>query len=298
MFADMYAFEVLRFLVRKAKNDSSEMSESERLLYAQVIGKWECLLEVLQGTMINTSSAAGSTPLFRKRHLDVACTISELHQRQRCRVCHNEEDANAMEVLVQQNGGRSKRQAEIESALLTYLHRHCLATQLDDEILDKMLPNELGGDTTNFIGNLLLKYAKGIEARLGYIYKPGSQRVRSVVTRNKCTQLVAMAVLAAEKDSLEEARKINSNVPEAEQDEVRLTRMLSEGSQLCEQLENMVSFLVTTEAAKRKTAASLNPGEQLCALAVKCAPVSQGVALWAREITKSSDFVILASLCH
>jgi negative elongation factor C/D len=162
-------------------------------------------------------------------------------------------------------------------------------------MLDKMLPNELGGDPTNFIGNLLLKYPKGIEALLGYIYKPGSQRVRSVVTRNKCARLVAMAVLAAEKDSLEEARKINSNVPEVEQDEVGLTRMLSEGSQLCEQLENMVSFLVTTEAAKKKTAASLNPGEQLCALAVKCAPVSQGVALWAREITKSSDFVISAS---
>jgi hypothetical protein len=104
-----------------------------------------------------------------------------------------------------------------------------------------------------------------------------------------------MAVLAAEKDSLEEARKINSNIPEAEQDKVGLTRMLSEGSQLCKQLENMVSFLVTTEVAKKRTAASLNPGEQLCALAVKCAPVSQGIALWAREITKSSDFVISAS---
>jgi hypothetical protein len=64
MFADMYAFEVLHFLVRKAKDDSLEMSESERLLYARVIRKWECLLEVLQGTMINPSSAAGSTPLF------------------------------------------------------------------------------------------------------------------------------------------------------------------------------------------------------------------------------------------
>jgi hypothetical protein len=57
----------------------------------------------------------------------------------------------------------------------------------------------------------------------------------------------------------------------------------------------MVSFLVTTEAAKKKGHATLNPGEQLCALAVKCAPVSRGVTLWAKEITKSSDFVISAS---
>ena len=91
-----------------------------------------------------------------------------------------------------------------------------------------------------------------------------------------------------------EARKINPNIPESESDEVALTRMLLEGSQLCEQLENMVSFIVISDATKIKGPAT-SPGEQICNLAVKSAPVSQGVAMWAREITRGGEFVISAS---
>lgn len=298
---DMYAVEVLSFLVRKAKDDSSDMSEKDRLLYARVIRKWERLIEVLQATMIDPSSSNADTPLFRKRRLDVALTISELHQRQRRRLYPRTEDGIKEEDIYSQedvtNGSHmnKERQAEIETAVLNFLRRHCLGTQLDDPLLDKMLPNSVGGDPDNFVGNLLIQYPISIEALLGYIYKPGNQRVRSVVTRNKCARLAAMAVLAAEKTAVGEARKIDPNVPESEFDEVGLTRMLSEGSQLCEQLENMVSFIVTVNPDKKKPSASLNPGEQLCALALRCAPVSQGVALWARGIVKGSEFVISAS---
>lgn len=295
----MYAVEVLSFFVRKAKEDSSNLSENDRLLYGRVIRKWERLLEVLQGTMIDPASANGETPLFRKRRLDVALTMSELHQRQRRRL-HPKDSPDVKEENGQDDSGASglgtERRAEVETALLHFLRRYCLGTQLDDQVLDKLLPNTIGGDPENFVGRLLTQYPTSVEALLGYMYKPGNQRVRSVVTRNKCARLAAVAVLASEKMAVEEARKIDPNVSEPDVDEVGLTRMLSEGSQLCEQLENMVSFIVTVSSDKKKKApASLNPGERLCALAVKCAPVSRGVTLWARGVTKGSEFTVSAS---
>jgi negative elongation factor C/D len=273
------------------------MTEAERLLYARVIRKWERLLEVLQGAMVDPLSAQGSTPFFRKRRLDVALTISELHQRQRRRLWPQDDGEEGVDATDtdSDNENSGSWQAEVETAVLNFLRSYCLGTQVDDRILDKMLPDTLVGESAKFIGNLLIEYPIAVEALLGYIFKPGNQRVRSIVTRNKCARLAALAVLSAEQQGLEEARKIDPDVPASEVDEVGLTRMLSEGSQLCEQLENMVSFLVTTDANRRKGSTSLNPGEKLCSLAVKSAPVSRGVAIWAREITKGSEFVTSAS---
>jgi len=294
----LYGFEVLRFQIQKAKSDSLAMAEKDRLLYKRVIRKWERLLEVLQGDMIDPSTSAGSTPLFRKRRLDVACTISDLHQRQRRRL-HPDKDENSKsdststEAPSMISGINDDRRNEIESAILTFLRRYCLGTQIDDSLLDKMLPNAPSGPETNFIGKLLVNYSIATEALLGYLYKPG-QRVGLMSLRGKCGRLTALAVLAAEKQSLEEARNIDPNVLEPETDEEDLTQMLLEGSQLCEQLENMVSFIVTAGAIKGNRS-TMSPGEQICNLAVKCVPISQGVAMWAREVTRGVEFVSSAS---
>ena len=294
----MYGFEVLRFQIQKAKNDSLAMAEKDRFLYTRVIRKWERLLEVLQGDMIDPSTSTGSTPLFRKRRLDVACTISDLHQRQRRRFypnkVGNENGApTPTEASFAHNDINDNRRKEIESAISTFLRKYCIGTQIDGSLLDKMLPKEENDHEVTFIGNLLVNYPIAIEALLGYLYKPG-QRVGLMELRNKCARLTALAVLAAETQSLEEARKIDPKISESESDEAKLTEMLLKGSQLCEQLENMVSFIVTSDATKLNTAAT-SPGEQICSLAVKCAPVSQGVAMWAREITRGGEFVSSAS---
>lgn len=289
----MYAFEVLRFQIQKANDDSLAMTEKDRLLYARIIRKWERLLEVFLGDMIDPSSISlGSTPLFRKRRLDVACTISDLHQKQRRRL-HPGQDDDVEGKLAPIITSSDERNANVESAVLAFLRIYGLGSQIDDLVLDKMLPNALGGSEVNLIGIVLIQYPIAIEALLGYLYKPG-KRVGSLELRNKCARLVAYAVLAAEAGSLAEARKIKSNIPESETDEVSLTSMLLEGCQLCEQLENMVSFIVTADATKIEGPAA-SPGERLCGLAVKCAPVAQGVAMWSREITKGVEFVISAS---
>ena len=177
------------------------MAEKDRLLYARVIRKWERLLEVLQGDMIDPSTSTGSTPVFRKRRLDVACTISDLHQRQRRRL-HPDKDDNgerdpaSTETSKASNNINDDRQAEIESAVSTFLRRYCIGTQIDDPLLDKMLPKAISGDETKFIGNLLVNYPIAIEALLGYLYKPG-QRVGLMSLRVKCARLAALAVKRA-----------------------------------------------------------------------------------------------------
>lgn len=283
----IYAIEVLRHLVSTAKDRSKSSGNAATSRFSRAVRKWERLNEALQTTMVDPASTAGSTPLFRKRRLDVALTISELHQRQRRRL-RPSDDGGTLNL-----SGMEDRRAKVESSVLNFLKRYSLGTKINDHILDAMLPDGLVGDPTNLVGNLLIKRPLTVKALLGYMYKPGTQRVQSAVTRNKCARLIAFAVLAAEKEALLEAEEVDESVS-CDSDEVVITRMISEGSQLCERLEIMVSFIVTTNADK-KDGTILTPGEKLCSLAIKSAPVAQGVAIWAREQTRGSEFVISAS---
>jgi TH1 protein len=70
--------------------------------------------------------------------------------------------------------------------------------------------------------------------------------------------------------------------------------MIVQGSQLCEQVETMISFLVVTESDTPEQTA-LSVGQKLCSLAMKCAPVALGVVIWAREFTQGRDYAASAS---
>lgn len=282
-----FLLQVLRQLVVTAKQKVSSDPDFQIPVFARAIRKWERLNEDLQTSIVDPAAAAGSTPLFRKRRLDVAVTISDLHQRQRRRIVPSEDGAPASKLV-----DSDDRRSMVETAVLEFLRRYSLGTRVDDGILDKMLPGGLSGDPSNLVGKLMIKRPLTVKALLGYMYKPGSQRVASVTIKNKCARLVALAVHAAEDEALAEARNMKASI-EPERDEVALTRMLLEGSRLCETLENMVSFIVVASSDTKVLAES--PGQQLCSLAVKCAPVAQGVAIWAREITKGSEFVTSAS---
>jgi len=294
----MYALEVLRFQVQKANDDSSKMTEKDRLLYARIIRKWERLVEIFQEDMIDPStvvaSGSNNNPLTLKRRIDVACTVSDLHQRQRRRLRLGCDDAEGQSTTTDSMKGCSyDRKASIESAILTFLRRYGSGSQIDDTVVDKMLPSVEESNEAKFIGNLLVKYPIAIKALLGYLYKP-RQRPSSPMLRNKCARLISLSVLSAEEKCISEAKKIDSKTEELEINETELTRSLVEGCQLCEQLEHVVSFIVTAETANIK-GLTVSPGEQLCSLAIKWAPVSQGVAMWSREITRGVEFVNSAS---
>jgi hypothetical protein len=172
----IYALEVLRHLLSVAKEQLQSADERESQLFLRAVRKWERLSEELQSSMIDPNTT-GSTPLFRKRRLDVSVTISELHQRQRRRMMPGKENGKSA------NGNGEK--ARIETSVLSFLRRYSLGTQIDDRILDSMLPTGSRALSGNLVGELLVKRPLTVKALLGYLYKPGAQRVASIVTKNK-----------------------------------------------------------------------------------------------------------------
>lgn len=270
----LYSVELLRYLEDKIRRDIRP-SVTDRL--ARVQRKWEALAQDLESEMMDPTAASASSPLFRRRRLEVSLIICDLHQRQRKRRRLDDRFTVA------------NRDCKLESALLEFLRRHATGIQLDDAVLDSMLPQGLDLSTATKTGKLLIDHPLALRALLGHLYKPGAGRVTLPSVRNKCARLIAIGVVAAEKAALDPGV---DNAP-TESDEVALTRMILDGSQLCEQLESMVSFLVSTGPSA--SALKTSPGQKLCALALKCAAVAQGVLMWAREFTGGADFAASAS---
>lgn len=260
------------------------MSGPESLRFRRAIRKWERLSQDLDSAMVdpNTSnSTAGSSHLFRKRRLDVALTVSELHQRQRRR-----RKPSPGEDVVRASSANEQTKA-MESGLLNFLRRYSVGTQVDDRVLDALLPTGLNMQAlADEVGKLLIDHSLAIKALLSHMFTSGSSRVPPA-TKNKCARLIALATLASEKKAHSET--LERQIGQEGQDEVALTRMLVQGCQLCESVQLMASFVVTTDALENGSSAS--PGHQLCALALKCAPVAQGVMLWARDITRNNEFL-------
>lgn len=275
----LYSLEVLRMLDLKAEK-LIERTDSVR--FRRAMRKWRALAQCLEIDLVDPAAAtavAGTSPLLRKRRLDVALTVSELHQRhRRVRRCHDG-----------QTSSQETRRSHFETALLQFLKRHSAGMQVDDKTVDPLLPSGVDLNTIDETGRLLVDHPLAIRALFGHLFKPGSMRVTSPVLRNKCARLIAFAVLAAEKFAKAESgeRGVSSYEPS---DEVSVTRMIVDASLLCEQLEIMVSFLVNDSETKVEVSAS--PGEKLCAMALKCAAVAQGAMMWAREFTHGAEYPI------
>lgn len=234
----------------------------------------------------STSSAtAGSSTIFRKRRLDVALTVSEIHQRQRRRPKPTETDDASQ---LGSNGDDQTK--KLESGLEQFLRRYSVGTQADDRVLDALLPTGLNIQAArDEVGHLLVTYPLSIRALLSNIFKSSGTIGQSI--RSKCSTLIAVAILASEKRARKE---IGQEEPDPDSpDEVALTSTLKRASELCEELATMASFVVTSGGKERGAFAS--PGQQLCNLALQCAAVAQGVLMWASDITKASEYTSSAT---
>jgi len=69
--------------------------------------------------------------------------------------------------------------------------------------------------------------------------------------------------------------------------------MILQGSKLCEQIENVVNFVVTEDTSSNGSTSSV--GVQLSNLCIKCSAVAQGFLLWARERSNNSEFANTAA---
>jgi negative elongation factor C/D len=279
-FTFLYAVELLRTLVEKAKKQVA--SDDGRRLNA-AIRKWQRLIEEFENAMSIGSS--GSSTMLRKRRLDTSLLISELHQHQRRRHKPSPEDDNG------HVDDRDESRDSLESALEDLLKRYSRGLPLDDRVLNKLLTTDGSDDPSTDAGKLMIEHPLSIQALLGQLFKPGSSRAGSMVTRSKCARLVAMAVLAT--DSVVGNEPPPALKSEDESPIERLTETLLTASQLCELLENMMTFEVISDPTLASDDSSA--GRKLCALALRNAPIAQGVIMWASEIAKGKDFVSSAS---
>jgi negative elongation factor C/D len=279
-FTFLYAVELLRTLVEKAKKQVA--SDDGRRLNA-AIRKWQRLIEEFENAMSIGSS--GSSTMLRKRRLDTSLLISELHQHQRRRHKPSPEDDNG------HVDDRDESRDSLESALEDLLKRYSRGLPLDDRVLNKLLTTDGSDDPSTDAGKLMIEHPLSIQALLGQLFKPGSSRAGSMVTRSKCARLVAMAVLAT--DSVVGNEPPPALESEDESPIERLTETLLTASQLCELLENMMTFEVISDPTLASDDSSA--GRKLCALALRNAPIAQGVIMWASEIAKGKDFVSSAS---
>jgi hypothetical protein len=114
--------------------------------------------------------------------------------------------------------------------------------------------------------------------------------------------LVVLSTIAAQQVAKREIEQMDPThdedsaemVEEELLDEIALTRIILQGCQLCEQLETMISFSVTSQSSPTGPTSS-NPGQKLCGLALKSATVGLGVMMWAEEFTHGPDFASSAS---
>lgn len=235
--------------------------------------------------MVDPAVASTGSPLFRKRRLDVALTISDLYQRQRRR----------RKPSIDQANGDKKHSDSLESALLNLLRRNYLGTRMDDRLLDQLLQKETSLGATGEVGKLLVSHPLSVKVLLGHLFKPVATRVSSTQTKQKCARLVALAVIAAENAVREEATQLayGSLDQLSDTDEISITEMIILGSELCSQVENMVSFTVSADAIEVGEHSSI--GRKLSTLAMKSASVAQGVVMWATEIARGPEFVTSAS---
>jgi len=284
--------QVLRHLVTKAEiEDASTPFDSKPSRFRRAIRKWERLSQDLDCAMVDpstSSSTAGLSPLFRKRRLDVALTISELHQRQRRR--HRPSEVN--EVCPATNGDQQKE--TMETGLIHFMRRYSVGTHVDDFVLGGLLPTGLNMQgASDEVGELLITYPLAIRALLSHMFKLGGSFRVAASSKSKCARLVALAVLSSNEKARSEIGATDGDDDGDSQDEVALTRQLVQGCQLCEEVALMASFVVTSDGERKGAIAS--PGQQLCNLALKSAAVAQGVIMWAHEIVKGNEYTASAT---
>ena len=160
--------------------------------------KWERLHEDIEEYMIKPQEKPSLNPLSRKRRADISLTSSELYQRQRRRVRisnQTKEDSNDSEGL----------QYSVQSGVLNALKKYSRNTSVEESLLDQLLYNPYVDKSVSAeerekqLGELLCGHPLSVEYFLRSLFLPGA-RVKSHTIRVKCSKLVAMAVLAAQKE--------------------------------------------------------------------------------------------------
>ena len=277
----LYAMEVLHDLIERAE------SSGDASLLRPAVRKWKRLREELEEGMLVPACGSGNSTFQRKRRTDVALTLSDLFQRKRRRVAPT---ATTKGNGSNGNGGRNDLADSLDEALMHLLSRNgSLGYPIDKDSADAILKYAYGGSTDR-IGDLLIRHPVSVNALLRNLF--GVKRVRQLDVRLKCARLVSLAVIAAER-----AANRTDGVDVSLNDEDQLTQIVLACSQLCEQVENMVSFAVldSSDDGEGDAAPSASVGRRLSSHCVRHAVIARGALLWASELASGPEFVETAS---
>ena len=275
-----YTREVLRVLTARAKAAAEAKDGAEAATINKAMRRWARLSEELETAMVlpdeSTSAGTSTNAIIRKRRLDIALTTSELHQRQRRRVAPNSSAATPKKSVMRDN---------LDSAVEKLIRKYSMGVVIDNETAEALLRASYGSEK-RIIGDVLNAHPVSLAALLAYLFKPGRLRVRSLEMRHKCAKLIALASYSASV-ALSKSGKGGEGAPiEDNVDEV--TKIRLRGSQLCEQIETMVSFIVVDEVDFKEGA---SVGRELSSLCIKNPAVAQGALLWSIERGSSLEFV-------
>jgi len=281
----VYSRELLHGLTAGASQKWAEVEEkdsAEALALARAIRRWTRLNEELEAAMVlpESSIASGSSAsaIVRKRRLDVAMMTSDLHQRQRQRIAPASKDE--MPTVPERNTVRDN----LDTAVEKLIRKYAMGLVLDNETAEALLRASYGNDKL-LIGDILNAHPVALTALMDYLFRPGRLRVRSLELRHRCAKLMALASLAVRKALAksygEDDDAIEDNVDE-------FTKVVLRGSQLCEQIETMVSFTVVDDANFKEGG---SVGRELSSLCIKNPVVAQGALIWSTERASGVEFV-------
>ena len=275
-----YTREVLRVLTARAKAAAGAKDGAEAASINKAMRRWSRLSEELETAMVlpdeSTSAGTSTNAIIRKRRLDIALTTSELHQRQRRRVAPNSSVVAPKKSVMRDN---------LDSAVEKLIRKYSMGVVIDNETAEALLRASYGSEK-QIIGDILNAHPVSLAALLAYLFKPGRLRVRSLEMRHKCAKLIALASYSASVALSKSGKGVREASVEDNVDE--FTKILLRGSQLCEQIETMVSFIVVDEVDFKEGA---SVGRELSSLCIKNPAVAQGALLWSIERGSSLEFV-------
>lgn len=283
----IYVMEMLDQLISRAKAKITTIDEAQAKGLIRAIQKWQRIREDIQRDMIKPSSA-DFNPLTKKRRADIAVISSDLYQHERRKL--------RLSKSFSSNESSEGIHYSIDNGIVTMLKKFSMGTSLDEDLLNQLLYNPNKNQNLSefennvLIGERLYNQPLVMEYLLKSLFVP-SCRVKTTEMKMKCSKLVAMATIAAQKDvrmiGLNESYNDDGHNAENPNDQLdEQAKTILQGSQLCQQLENVVKFIVTDD----ETELGSSVGSKLSVLCIKNPTVAQGFLLWAIEKSKNNEF--------
>ena len=303
----LHSMKTVQDLIQRTIDTATQESDTvKKQALLTAVQKWERLKEDLEATLL--AGGGESSAPARKRRIDIGLCLSELHLTKRRCLALDESQVDLQ---------KDKFRDVMDDAVMQLQKRHALGMPIDVVLVDKLLrvpddKNLPDDDYLLYVGKQLIDNPLTVDALITILFKPGSTVVKSPMLIRKCSAAMARATVAARRatygsqdlfeqikqsrpktqptsdnkdSSSEQQDKQDANVTLQEELDF-VAKQLIEGSELCEQVGNMVSFVVLDDPNPK----TLSVGRRLSAVCIQSAPVARGVMYWSLELVKGPEF--------